>query len=101
MVYNTLGSTQFVILPRFLSNATDFHSILDIVFAISGPVVQTLTKLLANVTLKFLSRNMANTLICLLKNVSNVCSEHINVFENTLAASVNTFVINKLLKLTV
>ena len=49
---------------------------------------------------------MANTLIFLLKK--NViakathifCSKNINVFENTLATTVNEFVINKLIKLT-
>ena len=57
-----------------------------------GPAVQNLAKLLANVTLKCLSWNMANTLIFLLKNI--------NVFENSLASTVNEFVINKLVKLT-
>ena len=48
-----------------------------------GPVVQNLTKLLASVTLKFLSWNIANTLNFLLKkNVSSFCiakSTHIFV----------------------
>ena len=44
------------------------------------PVVQNLKKLLAYVTLKFLSWNMAK----------------ISMFENTLATIVNEFVINKL-----
>ena len=34
-----------------------------------GPVVQNLTKLLANVTLKFLSCNMANTLMFFAKKM--------------------------------
>ena len=37
------------------------------VFKIQGPVVQNLTKLLANVTLKLLSKNIANTLIFITK----------------------------------
>ena len=49
---------------------------------------------------------MANTLIFFAeKNVSSFCYSHfcsknINVFENTLATTVNEFVINKLVKLT-
>ena len=39
-----------------------------------GPIVQNLMKLLANVTLKFLPWNMANTLIFFAeKNVSSFC----------------------------
>ena len=63
-----------------------------------GPSVQNLTKLLAIVTVKFLSRNMANTLIYFAeKNVSSVlycksythvCSKNVNVFENILATTV-------------
>ena len=73
-----------------------------------GPVVQTLTKLLANVTLKFLSWNVANTLIFLLKkmwvafalqNLLTFFSKNISVFENTLATTVNKLVINELVKL--
>ena len=44
------------------------------ILVIKTITVQKLTKLLANVTLKFLSWNMANTLIFLLKkNVSSFC----------------------------
>ena len=74
-----------------------------------GPIVQNLTKLLANVTVKFLSWNMANTLIYFAekyvssflhcKSYSHVCSKNVNVFENILATIVNEFVINKLVKL--
>ena len=35
-----------------------------------GPVVQNLTKLLANVTLTFLSWNMSNTLICFAEKIA-------------------------------
>ena len=51
---------------------------------------QNLMKLLANVTLKFLSWNMS---------YSHFCSKNINVLENTLAITVNGYVINKLVKL--
>ena len=50
---------------------------------------------------------MANTLIFFAeKNVSSFCIAHfaaknINVFENTLAATVYEFVINELIKLTI
>ena len=78
-----------------------------------GPAVQNLTKLLAKVMLKFLAWNKANrlTFFCW-KNVSSFCiamhcksysyfcSKNINVYENTLATTVNKFVINKLIKLT-
>ena len=78
---------------------------------IQGRVVQNLTKLLRNLTLKFLSWNSANMLIFFAekigvafalhcKSYSNFCSKNINVFENTLATTVNKFVINKLVKLT-
>ena len=68
-----------------------------------------LFKLLANVMLKFLTWNMANELIFFCwKNVSSkncksylhFCSKIINVFENILATTVNEFVINVLVKLT-
>ena len=49
---------------------------------IQGPVLQNLTKLLANMTLKFLTLNVANTFIFF-------CSNNINVFENTLPTTVN------------
>ena len=62
------------------------------------PVVQNVTKLLTNVTLTFLSWNMAHTLIFLLK--SPMFANAINVFENTLATTVNEFVVNKLVKQT-
>ena len=86
-----------------------------IIYIVTGAnldsVVQNLTKLLAYVTLKFLSWNMANTLIFFIyKNVgsfcianckiySHFCSENTNVFENTLATTVNEFVIFELVKL--
>ena len=65
-----------------------------------GPVVQNLTILLANGTLK-LSRSMASTLICFAekKNVNSFftalqklftfCRKHILVLENTLASIVS------------
>ena len=67
--------------------------------SILGPVVQNLTKLLVNVNLKFLSWNMANTLIFFAEKMWVVCksyshlsskniSKNINVFENTLATTV-------------
>ena len=52
---------------------------------------------------------MANILIFFLKNVSSFfvcffflhfCSKNINVFEHTLATTVNKFVINEIAKLT-
>ena len=68
------------------------------------PVVQNFTKLLTKVTSNFLSRNMANTLICFAeKNVSSYShflQRNINVFENTSATTVNEFVLNELVKLT-
>ena len=68
------------------------------------PVVQNLTKLLPNVTLKFLSWNKANTLIFFpekMKSISHFCRKNINVSENTLAATFNEFVLNELVKLTI
>ena len=53
-----------------------------------GPIVQNLTKLLANVTLKLLSRNMTTILILLLKKSEILLiflkQKKINVFESTL-----------------
>ena len=71
---------------------------------IQGPVVQTLTKSLANMMLKFLSWNTADTLIFCWKNVScksywQFYSNNINIFENTLATIVKKFAINELVKL--
>ena len=46
---------------------------------------------------------MSNTLIFFAENVSSYshfCSKNVNVFENTVAATVNQFVINELVKLT-
>ena len=47
---------------------------------------------------------MEKTLICLAENVSSSCihvfSKSINIFEKTLATTVNEFVINELIKLT-
>ena len=69
-----------------------------------GPVVQTSMKLLANVTLKFLSWNMANTLIFFAAKIlvafAYFCSKNISVLKNTLAKTVNGFVNNKHIKLT-
>ena len=71
-----------------------------------GPVVQNLTKLLANVKLKFLSWNMANTLIFFaekmwvasaLQKLHRFCRKNIYVFENTLTTLVNEFAISKLI----
>ena len=59
------------------------------------------TKLLANVKLKFLSWNMANTLILFAEKMwVAFAAKIINIFENTLATTVYEFVINKLIKLT-
>ena len=63
------------------------------------PVVQNLTKFLANETLKFLTWNMANTLIFFAK-ATHIFAANIYVFENTLATTVTEFVINNLVKLT-
>ena len=79
---------------------------LGIMASTLGPVVQNLRKLLANMVLKFLSWNMANTVIVFAekKNVSNFCiakaihifcSKNVNVFENTWATTVNLLVISK------
>ena len=75
-----------------------------------GPVVQNLMKFLANLMLKFLSGNMANTVIFfaeknvssfLLQNATYICAaKNISVFENTSATIANKFVINRLVKLT-
>ena len=52
-------------------------------------------KLLANVTLKFLSGNMTNTLICFAEKLSvafkllTFLQQNINVFEETLATTFN------------
>ena len=78
-------------------------------FLNQGPVVENLTKLLANMTLKFLSWNVSNTLILFAeknvssfcKSYSHFCSKNINVFENIIATTVNNIVINELIKLTV
>ena len=62
-------------------------------------VVQNLTKLLANVALKFLSWNV----ILLYKIDLEIWQIHwyfVNVFENTLATAVNEFVISEFVKLT-
>ena len=56
-----------------------------------GPVVQNLTKLLAKVTLKFLSWNIASTLIYFAKKIY-FCSKNVNLFKNTLTTTVNEFV---------
>ena len=55
--------------------------------------------------IKFLSWNMANTLILFAEKYewllhSHFCSKTINVFENALATTVNESVINELVKLT-
>ena len=75
-----------------------------------GAVVQNLPKSVAIVILKFLSWNVANTLIFFAeKNVSSFCitkathifaEKSINLFEYTLATTVNEFAINELMKLT-
>ena len=68
-----------------------------------SPVVQNLTKLLANMILKFSVLKYSKYINSfLLKKVSylHFCRKNINVFENTLATTVNEFVINDLVKLT-
>ena len=64
------------------------------------PVVQNSTKLLVNMKLKFLNC-MANTLIFFAEKwkLLTFLQQSINVFENTLATTVNEFVMNKLVKL--
>ena len=68
-----------------------------------GPVVQNLMKLLTNMTLKFYTLKYGKYIdIFCWKNVSSFCYSHfffsknISVFENTLATTVNKFVINEL-----
>ena len=75
----------------------------------SLPYWVQLFKTSANVTLKCLSWNMANTLsdifaekwvvFALQKLLIFFCSKNINVFENTVATTVKQFVMNKLVKL--
>ena len=55
-----------------------------------GLVVKNFTKLLTNVTLKFLSNYGKYT---------DIFAENIDVFENILAVTANEFVINRLVKL--
>ena len=68
--------------------------------------MQNLTKLLANVTLKFLSWNMANILIFFAENMLVAFAlltflQQINqCVENFLATTVSEFVINEFVKLT-
>ena len=90
-----------VVLMVLLTLKLSFRTVAD---NILGPVVQNLTKLLANVTFKFLSWNIANTLIFFaekmwvpfaLQKLLTFFSKNINVFENTLAATVNKCVINE------
>ena len=74
-----------------------------------GPVVQHLTKLLANVMLNFLEIVQIHRYFCWKKNNMQVAfafqklltflQQNINVFENTLATTVNECVIHKLIKL--
>ena len=76
------------------------------------PVFQNLTKLLAKLTIKFQRSkfwNIANILIyfagkkkwAVLAKATNIfCSKNINVFENILATTVNKFVTNQHVKLT-
>ena len=71
-------------------------------FTILGPAVQNLKKLLAKAMLQFLSWNMANTVIFLAEKMwvafakaTHIFSaKNITVSENTLATTVNKFVIN-------
>ena len=74
-----------------------------------GPVVENLTKLLVNVTLKFLLKYGKYIDIFCWKNVSSFCiakathifaAKNFNVFENTVATTVSKFVINMLVKRT-
>ena len=85
-------------------------------FEILGPVVQNLMKLLADMTWKFLPWNMADTLVFFAEKmwVAFAVYMYIDIFcwkmwvfakkyqciWNTLATTVNEFVINELVKLT-
>ena len=68
--------------------------------SLQGLVVQNLTRLLANMILKFVLKYGKYIDIFAEKNVSRFWSKKINVFENTFATTVNNFIINKLFKLT-
>ena len=68
--------------------------------SLQGLVVQNLTRLVANMILKFVLKYGKYIDIFAEKNLSRFWSKNINVFENTLATTVNNFVINKLFKLT-
>ena len=68
-----------------------------------GPVVQNVVKLLANMTLKFLHMYIEIWRIhwyFLLQMLLTFWRKNINVYENTLATTVNKFVIIKLVKQT-
>ena len=77
---------------------------------VQGPVVQNLTKMLANVTLHSVLKYGKYIDIFAGKHVSSFCihcksyshfsSKNTNVFENTLTTIVNKFVINEFVKLT-
>ena len=72
-----------------------------------GPVVQNLTKMLANRMLKFLSWNMANTLIIFAANVNgfgiakatHICSKKYQCVWKYLSFNSQQFVINQLAEL--
>ena len=53
---------------------------------------------MANTLIYFAEKNVSS--FCIAKATHIFCSKNINVFENTLATTVNEFVINKLVKLT-
>ena len=66
-----------------------------------GQIVENLMKLLTKMTLKFLSWNMANALIFIAEKCEQLtffAAKNINVFEDTLATTINKFVINELVK---
>ena len=74
-----------------------------IVLSCLGPDVQSITKLLTNVTLKDLEIGKYIDIFAEKMWVAcylHFCSKAINVFENALATTVYEFVINKLVKLT-
>ena len=91
--FSYCGSECYIL--RWMETAVTRSAIFDIrdnFRDVLDPIVLNLTKLVTNVTLKFLSWNMAYIDIFAAKNI--------NVFENTLATTVNEFVINELIKLT-
>ena len=54
---------------------------------------------MVNTSIVFAEKNLSS--FCIAKLLTFLQEKKINVFENTLATSVNVFVINKLIKLTI